>query len=221
MIIYQEAFPYNVYHQYSVPHFLKQLRIYVLVLNLGHSPLYRHFCKYLYIELLKFRLFFNYYIHFLRSTIRKQAFIVLTYRKCWHIANPLYFMVFGFTRQNSNKFGSALIGTTIRSSRMLKKSLQPLNILNKGCTSAIQASLIVFDLHFLCTICRICYKVLYYGNRTVQWRCLSAFPPSGTGECLPYHILYIFSAKSEKTILILFFQFSGTSSQEFHFLTNL
>lgn len=38
---------------------------------------------------------------------------------------------------------------------------------------------------------------------------------------LTYHLLYIFSAKSEKTILILFFQFSGTSSQEFHFLTNL
>ena len=169
------------------------------MLNLGHSPLYRHFCKCLYIELLKFRLIFNY----------------------WHIANPIYFMIFGCTRHSSNKFGSALIGTKIRSSRMLKKSLQPLNISNKGCTSAIQASLIVFDLHFLCTICRICYKVLYYGNRTVQWRCPSALPPSGTGECLPYHLLYIFSAKSEKTILILFFQFSGTSSQEFHFLTNL
>ena len=24
-----------------------------LVLNLGHNPLYRHFCKYLYIEMLK------------------------------------------------------------------------------------------------------------------------------------------------------------------------
>ena len=131
MIIYQEAFPYNVYHQYSVPQFLKQLRIYVLVLNLGHSPLYRHFCKYLYIELLKFRLFFNYYIHFLRLTIRKQAFIVLTYRKCWHIANPLYFMVFGCTRHSSNKLGSTLIYTKIRSGRMLKKSLQPLNILDK------------------------------------------------------------------------------------------
>lgn len=102
-----------------------------------------------------------------------------------------------------------------------KKILQPFNILNKDCTSAIQASLIVFDLHFLCTICRICYKVLYYGNRTVQRRRPSALPPSGTGEFLPYHVLYIFSAKSEKTIFILFFQFSGTSSQEFHFLTNL
>ena len=56
-----------------------------LVLNLGHSPLYRHFCKCLYIELLKFRLLFNY----------------------WHIANP------------------------ILSGRILKKSLQPLNILDK------------------------------------------------------------------------------------------
>ena len=103
----------------------------VLVLNLGHSPLYRHFCKCLYIEFLKFRLLFNYYIHFLRSTIRKQAFIVLTYRKCWHIANPIYFMIFGCTRHSSNKFGSALIGTKIQSSRMLKKSLQPLNLLDK------------------------------------------------------------------------------------------
>ena len=43
--------------------------VYRLVLNLEHSPLYRHFCKCLYIELLGFRLFFNYYIHFLCSTI--------------------------------------------------------------------------------------------------------------------------------------------------------
>ena len=28
----------------------------MLVLNLGHSPLYRHFCKYLYIEMLKISL---------------------------------------------------------------------------------------------------------------------------------------------------------------------
>lgn len=101
------------------------------MLNLGHSPLYRLFCKCLYIELSKFRLFFNYYIHFLHSTIRKQAFIVLTYRKCWHIANPIYSMIFGCTRHSSNKFGSTLIGTKIRSGRMLKKSLQPLNILDK------------------------------------------------------------------------------------------
>ena len=40
-----------------------------LVLNLGHSPLYRHFCKCLYIKMLKFYLFVNYFIHFLRSTI--------------------------------------------------------------------------------------------------------------------------------------------------------
>ena len=59
---------------------------YALVLNLGHSPLYRHFFKCLYIELLKFGLFFNY----------------------WHIANP------------------------ILSGRILKKSLQPLNILVKN-----------------------------------------------------------------------------------------
>ena len=38
-----------------------------LVLNLGHNPLYRHFCKCLYVELLKNYLFINY----------------------WHIANPI------------------------------------------------------------------------------------------------------------------------------------
>ena len=40
-------------------------------------------------------------------------------------------MIFGCTRHRSNKFGSALIGTKIRSGRLLKKSLQPLNILDK------------------------------------------------------------------------------------------
>ena len=39
----------------------------LLVLNLGHSPLYRHFYKCLYIEMLKKNLFINY----------------------WHIANPI------------------------------------------------------------------------------------------------------------------------------------
>ena len=77
-------------------------------------------------------MFFNYYIHFLHSTIWKQTFIVLTYRKCWHIANPIYFMVFGFTRQNSNKFGSTLIGTIIRPDRMLKKSCNRLIFLTKA-----------------------------------------------------------------------------------------
>ena len=57
-----------------------------LVLNFGHSPLYRHFCKRLHIEMLKNHLFINY----------------------WHIANP------------------------ILSGRILKKSLQPLNILVKN-----------------------------------------------------------------------------------------
>ena len=38
--------------------------LFLLVLNLGHSPLYRHFCKCLYIEMLKFYLFINYFIHF-------------------------------------------------------------------------------------------------------------------------------------------------------------
>ena len=40
-------------------------------------------------------------------------------------------MIFGCTRHSSNKFGSALICTKIRYGRMLKKSLQPLNILDK------------------------------------------------------------------------------------------
>ena len=40
-------------------------------------------------------------------------------------------MIFGCTRHSSNKFGSALIGKKIRSGRILKKSLQPLNILDK------------------------------------------------------------------------------------------
>ena len=37
-------------------------------------------------------------------------------------------MIFGCTRHSSNKFGSALICTKIRSGRMLQKSLQPLKI---------------------------------------------------------------------------------------------
>lgn len=60
--------------------------IWKLVLNFGHTPLYRHFCKRLHIEMLKNQLFINY----------------------WHIANP------------------------ILSGRILKKSLQPLNILVKN-----------------------------------------------------------------------------------------
>lgn len=52
-----------------------------LVLNLGHSPLYRYFCKCLYIKMLFFYLFVSYFIYFLHSTILKLAFIVLTYRK--------------------------------------------------------------------------------------------------------------------------------------------
>ena len=63
--------------------------LYKLVLNLGHSPLYRHFCKCLYIELLNFllvcRLFYTFYTH----------------------------VIFGCTRHSSNKFGSALVGTKI------------------------------------------------------------------------------------------------------------
>ena len=42
---------------------------FVLVLNSEYNPIYRHFCKCLYIEMLKKYLFINYFIHFLRSTI--------------------------------------------------------------------------------------------------------------------------------------------------------
>ena len=44
-----------------------------LVLNLGHSPLYRHLCKCIYIEMLKIHLFVNYYILFLAMAKFKQA----------------------------------------------------------------------------------------------------------------------------------------------------
>ena len=43
---------------YALLHSLEYCKVLLLVLNLGHSPLYRHFCKCLYIELLKFRLLF-------------------------------------------------------------------------------------------------------------------------------------------------------------------
>ena len=39
--------------------------ILMLVLNLGHPPLYRHFCKCLYIEMLKIHLFIKYSRHFI------------------------------------------------------------------------------------------------------------------------------------------------------------
>lgn len=57
------------------------------VLNLGHSPLYRHFCKSLYIELLKFQS--DYLIHtFFSLDILKVDFQYTTYRnssKSFHI----------------------------------------------------------------------------------------------------------------------------------------
>ena len=43
------------------------------MLNLGHSPLYRHFCKCLYIEMLKINLFIKYYILFFAMAKFKQA----------------------------------------------------------------------------------------------------------------------------------------------------
>lgn len=49
--------------------FRRAIISFTLVLNLGHSPLYRHFCKCLHIELLKFRLIFLTiaYIFFVRQ----------------------------------------------------------------------------------------------------------------------------------------------------------
>ena len=120
-------------------------------------------------------------------------------------------MIFGCTRHSSKKFVSVLMGTITRPGRILKKSPQPLNILNKGCTSTIQASVIVFDLHFLCTICRICYKVLYYGNRTVQWRCPSALLPSGTGNRNVSYIFSLWQSSSKLAMLIVYRKYSKSS----------
>ena len=96
--------------------------------------------------------------------------------------------------------------STITSTILLRVSLN-----KKGCTSAIQASLIAFDLHFLCTICRICYKVLYYGNRTVQWRCLSALPPSGTGNRIVSYIFSLRKSSSKLALLITYRKCSKSS----------
>ena len=70
----------------------------MLVLYLGHSPLYRHFYKCLYIEVLKishvYKLFHTFYTH----------------------------VIFGCTRHSSNKFSSALVGTKIHRSTILEKA---------------------------------------------------------------------------------------------------
>ena len=58
-----------------------------LVLYLEHSPLYRHFCKCLHIELLKYRLLFNYWM--LKKSLQ-----------------PLIFLDKVFTLKNSNKLDS-------------------------------------------------------------------------------------------------------------------
>ena len=56
----QQQLPVAIYEQ-EVPPIVSTLLLPTrykqgLVLNLGHSPLYRHFCKCLYIEMLKFSL---------------------------------------------------------------------------------------------------------------------------------------------------------------------
>ena len=43
---------------------------FVLILNSEYNPIYRHFCKCLYIEMLKKYLFINYFIHFTRKCFR-------------------------------------------------------------------------------------------------------------------------------------------------------
>lgn len=101
------------------------------------------------------------------------------------------------------EFGSP---STFTSTILLRVSLD-----KKGCTSTIQASLIVFDLHFLCTICRICYKVLYYGNRTVQWRCPSALLPSGTGNRNVSYIFSLWQSSSKLAMLIVYRKCSKSS----------
>ena len=72
--------------QIRITHFKGYL---LLVLDLGHSPLYRNFYKCLYIELLKILL--DYYVFHTFYT---------------HV-------IFGCTRHSPNKFGSALVGKKI------------------------------------------------------------------------------------------------------------
>ena len=66
------------------PHYLQVVTPIRLVLNLGHSPLYRHFCKCLYIEMLKIHLFIKYYILFLAMAKFKQACFAHDLSKKFH-----------------------------------------------------------------------------------------------------------------------------------------
>ena len=91
-----------------------------LVLNLGHSPLYRHLCKCIYIEMLKIHLFVNYYILFLAMAKFKQACFAHDLSKKVHTFYT--HVIFGCTRHSSNKFGSALVGTKILRSTILEKA---------------------------------------------------------------------------------------------------
>ena len=83
----------------------------MLVLNLGHSPLYRHFGKYLYVEMLKFHLFIKYYILFLAMAKFKQACFAHDLAKKFHTFYT--HVIFGCTRHSLNKFSSAFVGTKI------------------------------------------------------------------------------------------------------------
>ena len=91
-----------------------------LVLNLGHSPLYRHLCKCIYIEMLKIHLFVNYYILFLAMAKFKQACFAHDLSKKFHTFYT--HVIFGCTRHSSNKFGSALVGTIILRSTIFKQA---------------------------------------------------------------------------------------------------
>ena len=112
----------------------------MLVLNLGHSPLYRHFYKCLYIEFYtfprhdiakaSFALFIwldgnavknftcllTIFILFLAMAKFKQACFAHDLSKKFHTFYT--HVIFGCTRHSSNKFGSALVGTKILRSTM-------------------------------------------------------------------------------------------------------
>ena len=57
---------------------------FVLVLNSEYNPIYRHFCKCLYIEMLKKYLFIKYYILFLAMAKFKQACFAHDLSKKFH-----------------------------------------------------------------------------------------------------------------------------------------
>ena len=54
-------------------------------------------------------------------------------------------------------------------------------------------------------------KVLYYVNRTVQWRCPSALPPSGTGNRISLYIFSSWQSPSKLALLISYRKCSKSS----------